>query len=206
MVSKKERSEATRNALMQQGARLFARLGYEGTSIESIAAAAKVNKAMIKYHFENKQGLYSAVLLEAIRKAASQLEPARDPSLSPPERLSRFIACLMKAFKDAPEFPFIILREEMSGGHRLEDPVMEEFIRFFELDRDILLAGIENGDFRKVDPHEVHLSIVGSLAFFLASQPLRQAREGDGQLPVSPSFESYVEYVTALFLKGLNNS
>jgi TetR/AcrR family transcriptional regulator len=203
VVTKHERSEATRTRLLHHGARIFARRGYDGTSLDAIAKAARVNKAMVKYHFGGKQGLYSAILLVSIRKAWARLAPARDSGLPPPERLRRFIACLMDAFGEAPEFPFIVLREEMSGGHRLDPGVMKEFIAFFELDRDILLAGIENKDFRKVDPHETHLTIVGSLAFFLASQPLRRKREGSGQLPASPSSDSYVEHLTALILKGL---
>jgi len=203
MVSKMERSEATRNRLLQHGARLFAQQGYDGTSLESIALAARVNKAMVKYHFKSKQGLYSAVLLASIRKVTSRLAPARDSSMPPRERLSRFITCLMEAFKEAPEFPFIILREEMSGGHRIEDSVLKEFMGFFELDREILTAGMERGDFRRIDPHEVHLSLVGGLGFFLASQPLRQARAGRHQMPDAPEFDSYVHYLTQLFLKGL---
>ncbi len=205
MVSRKARSEATRKALIQQGSRFFAERGYEGASLDAIAKEAHVNKAMVSYHFGGKQGLYSVVLLESIRKIAMKLEPARDSSLSPPERLRLFIACMVEAITETPEFPFIVLREEMSGGDRIGDDVMKEFAGFYELDRDILQAGMATGEFRKVDSYEAHLSIVGSLAFFMASQPLREARMGRGQMPEKPTFESYGEYVAGVFLQGLAN-
>jgi len=205
MVSKRDRAAATKKTLIQHGARLFAQKGYEGVSLEAISRAAKVNKAMVSYHFGGKQGLYSAVLLLSIRAIALKLEPARDRSLAPPQRLRLFIACLVDAFREHPEFPFIVLREEMSGGQRIEDDVLKEFVGFYELDRDILQAGMDSGDFKKVDPHEAHLSIVGSLAFFLASQPLREARLESGQMPKKPNLGSYAEYVTEVFLQGLRD-
>jgi len=203
MVSRNERSQATKNALIQHSAKLFAKRGYEGASLDAIAQAAQVNKAMVSYHFGGKQGLYSAVLLTSIRKIAAKLDPARDESLSPPDRLRCFIAGMVEALREAPEFPFIVLREEMSGGERLEDEVMKEFIGFFELDRDILQAGMDAGDFKKIDTHEAHLAIVGSLAFFMASQPLRDGQTEGDRLPKNPTLSSYAEFVTGVFLQGL---
>ncbi len=203
MVSRNERSQATKKALIQYSAKLFAKRGYEGASLDAIAQAAQVNKAMVSYHFGGKQGLYSAVLLASIRKIAAKLDPARNESLSPPDRLRCFIAGMVEALREAPEFPFIVLREEMSGGERLEAEVMKEFIGFFELDRDILQAGMDAGDFKKVDTHEAHLAIVGSLAFFMASQPLREGQAASDQFPKSPTLSSYAEFVTGVFLQGL---
>lgn len=202
-MDRDRRSESTREALLHHGARLFAERGFEGASIDAITKAAGVNKAMVSYHFGGKQGLYSAVLLASIRKFDRHLDPARDPAPSASERMRRFVAGLAAAFREAPEFPFIILREEMAGGHRIEPEVLGEFLGFFQLDREILEAGITSGEFRRVEPHEAHLSLVGSLVFFLASRPLRQAREGDGTLPASPELDSYVDHVTELFLRGL---
>ena len=41
--------------------RLFARRGYEGTSLRDIADEAKITKAALYYHFPNKEALYQRI-------------------------------------------------------------------------------------------------------------------------------------------------
>ncbi|MCB0384337.1 MAG: TetR/AcrR family transcriptional regulator [Bdellovibrionales bacterium] len=48
----------TRIKILEVASHLFARFGYEGTSIRDIAGKAEVNIAAINYHFKNKQSLY----------------------------------------------------------------------------------------------------------------------------------------------------
>ncbi|MDP9825611.1 TetR/AcrR family transcriptional regulator [Kineosporia succinea] len=73
-----------REQLLAIGRRLFAEKGFEGTSVEEIAATAGVSKPVVYEHFGGKEGLYSAVveletakLLEAITEALTQPAPPR---------------------------------------------------------------------------------------------------------------------------------
>lgn len=49
--------EETRKRILETAEKLFSEKGFDRTSVESIAAAAKVNKALIYYHFKNKNDL-----------------------------------------------------------------------------------------------------------------------------------------------------
>jgi AcrR family transcriptional regulator len=67
-----------REQLLDVGRRLFAEKGFEGTSVEEIAATAQVSKPVVYEHFGGKEGLYAVVvdreihkLLEAITGALS---------------------------------------------------------------------------------------------------------------------------------------
>lgn len=60
-------SEVTRERIMKAAERLFAERGYDGTSIRTIVAKARVNQAAINYHFDGKDGLYREVLRAAFR-------------------------------------------------------------------------------------------------------------------------------------------
>ena len=52
----------TRQKILDEAEKLFARQGFESTSLRSIIASAGVNLAAIHYHFRGKEGLIRAVI------------------------------------------------------------------------------------------------------------------------------------------------
>ena len=61
---REEYTAATRRALLDSATRLFAERGYARTSLEEIAAGARVTKGALYGHFESKQTLFRTVLQE----------------------------------------------------------------------------------------------------------------------------------------------
>ncbi|MFP5347881.1 MAG: TetR/AcrR family transcriptional regulator [Actinomycetes bacterium] len=51
-----------REQLLDVGRKLFAEKGFEGTSVEEIAARAEVSKPVVYEHFGGKEGLYAVVV------------------------------------------------------------------------------------------------------------------------------------------------
>jgi len=51
-----------REQLVSVGRKLFAQKGFEGTSVEEIAARAEVSKPVVYEHFGGKEGLYAVVV------------------------------------------------------------------------------------------------------------------------------------------------
>jgi AcrR family transcriptional regulator len=58
---KLEQSLATRAALIKTARKLFARLGYAATDIETVARRTRVTRGALYHHFKDKQDLFSAV-------------------------------------------------------------------------------------------------------------------------------------------------
>ena len=56
-----------RQQLLDIGRHLFAERGFEGTSIEEIAAQAGVSKPVVYEHFGGKEGLYAVVVDREVR-------------------------------------------------------------------------------------------------------------------------------------------
>jgi AcrR family transcriptional regulator len=56
-----------REQLLDVGRKLFAEKGFEGTSVEEIAARAQVSKPVVYEHFGGKEGLYAVVVDREIR-------------------------------------------------------------------------------------------------------------------------------------------
>jgi AcrR family transcriptional regulator len=53
---------------------LFSRNGFEGTSVDSIAKKANVNKALIYYYFENKEDILSSIFLNVQEELIEHLK------------------------------------------------------------------------------------------------------------------------------------
>ena len=60
---KRERdAEVARNAILDAAEEIFAENGFDGARIDAIAAASGYNKSLIFHYFDDKLGLYTAVL------------------------------------------------------------------------------------------------------------------------------------------------
>jgi AcrR family transcriptional regulator len=68
-----EYSEATRRALLDSAADLFVRQGFSHTSLDQVAADARVTKGAIYHHFPSKQALFEAVSEEAEEKTVAAI-------------------------------------------------------------------------------------------------------------------------------------
>jgi AcrR family transcriptional regulator len=54
--------QETREKILATAAQMFAKQGYESTSLSQVARAAKVSKALIFWHFDSKEELYRNAL------------------------------------------------------------------------------------------------------------------------------------------------
>lgn len=72
--------EKTRAKILQAAAKLFARNGFDATSVDSIAKAASVNKALIYYHFNDKRDLIASLFSHILQQLQAQAAAATAPS------------------------------------------------------------------------------------------------------------------------------
>jgi AcrR family transcriptional regulator len=75
-----------RRQLLELGAELFARHGYEELSMARIAREAGISKALLYHYFPSKQAYFAATLEQAASELAQATEP--DPTRPPVEQLS----------------------------------------------------------------------------------------------------------------------
>ena len=88
-----------RNNLLDAASRIFARQGYEATSVEDIAFEAGIGKPTVYRYFPSKQVLFEAVFGQALDDLEIRLDAAllQDGSLE--DRLMRLITEIVPTFR-----------------------------------------------------------------------------------------------------------
>ncbi|MGH7785515.1 MAG: TetR/AcrR family transcriptional regulator, partial [Candidatus Binatia bacterium] len=101
---------ARRAQLIEIARVVFARRGYEATSVEEIAARAKVSKPIIYEHFGGKEGLY-AVLVDREMDYVVKLISDAIGSGSPRQRVERAALAFLTYVRDQPD-GFVVLSRD----------------------------------------------------------------------------------------------
>ena len=65
--------ESTRERILSAATEIFAAKGYLRTTVREICARAKVNLALVNYHFESKENLYVAVVEKMFEQGPKRL-------------------------------------------------------------------------------------------------------------------------------------
>ena len=99
----------------------FAARGFAGASVDRIAGAARVNKAMIYYHFKSKAALYREILRDMFeRRRRRRPRPSRRSTAARPTRSAPFVEAIAAEAEARPHFPPIWFREIAEGGAHLD--------------------------------------------------------------------------------------
>src|SRR5258705_2440445 len=85
----------------------FSERGYAGARVDRIARRARVNKAMLYYHFGSKRALYRALLRQIFSGAAERLQAIADSAAPADKKLERVIAVLAQFIFEHAFFPAI---------------------------------------------------------------------------------------------------
>src|SRR5258706_16209763 len=98
---------ARRAQLIEIARAAFAKHGYEATSVEEIAARAKVSKPIVYEHFGGKEGLY-AVLVDREMDYVVKLISDAIASGTPRQRVERASLAFLSYVRDQPD-GFVVL-------------------------------------------------------------------------------------------------
>ena len=89
------RGTERREQLIDVARRLFAERGFEGTSVEEIAASAEVSKPVVYEHFGGKEGLYAVVVDREVGHLLGEIEGALTTGGRPRELVERAALALL---------------------------------------------------------------------------------------------------------------
>ena len=190
---REEYSEATRQALIDSATGLFAEKGFAKTSLDEVAAAARLTKGALYWHFANKAALFRAVFEDLETKVVERIVTAA--ATSP----NAWDACLaaVSTFLDAccdPVYGAIVMREgPVAMGYEQWRLCEDEFMYGHTAG---LLQGLVDGGY--VDPLPIEAST--RVAFGMLAAAALAIAESEG--PAQAQMRADMEQVLLAFLEG----
>jgi AcrR family transcriptional regulator len=97
--SNRERTEQTRQALMDAARRLFVEKGYAETATPDIVAEAGVTRGALYHHFEDKKALFRAVIEREATDVAGEIERRTKRQTAPRDALLKGAAAYFDAME-----------------------------------------------------------------------------------------------------------
>jgi TetR/AcrR family transcriptional regulator len=185
-----------RTTLLQAARRLFLKHGYARVTARQIAGAAQTTPAMIHYYFEDKGGLFRAMLNDAIQPLFTMVDGA--PTLE----LEQLIRLQMQINAANPWIATLIVNEVFAGEGRLRALFIREVAsRVLPRLIALLTQAQSQGRMRAdLDPRLAALSLLSLNMFpFIARSvisPVLELELEGGEL------EELINHNTAFFLRG----
>lgn len=166
-----QRSEETRNSILEAAYILFAQSGYEATGVAEICAQAGVSKGAFYYHFPSKQ----AVFLDLMDQWLVGLDAAFTQALQQTPDVSQAIlqmADMASNVLEAANVRLSIILEFWMQAYRdqaIWQAAIAPYHRYQAYFAGLIRQGMDEGSFKETDP-ELVARVIVSLAMGLLMQ------------------------------------
>ncbi len=126
-------SLSPKEKILQTAVELFARKGFDGTSVDEIARLAQVNKAMIYYYFSSKDEIISFIIRKSIHDFNTIIDKMDLESChSLLEMIRTFVSAGVHYIDENTQLIKIFQRESMNSQSRWELSIIHTIGTIFE--------------------------------------------------------------------------
>ncbi len=191
----------SRAAILKAARTVFARRGFEGASTREVAEIARVNNAMIYYHFKDKVELYRAVLGDSFATFGRIWEhKIFSSSATTRAKIKKYIEEFIRFQQGNEELRRIMSMEFAACSKNTKWLADNYFVSSYGKLASLLKEGMKRGELRKIDPAMAIPSLVGMIIHSFIMRPIA---EHVTRKKLDLTAERFGSFVTCMFFDGL---
>lgn len=155
-------SEFRSAEILEAARKVFARKGFEQTTVDDIAAAAGVAKGTLYLYFRSKREIYLAALREGVLALQEESDRRMSAALNAPDKLRAFISTRVRYSEEHRDF-FRIYYSEFANFFVPLAPaakgMRELYLRQAQKLEVVLEQAVRRSEVRKICPHSTALRL-----------------------------------------------
>lgn len=151
-VAQRSREGDQKERIRREAAQLFARNGYQGTGIQALSEAVGLGRGALYHHIGSKEALFEEVSTRAVQEMIEIAEGIVSQPGSAEERLRLLCHAQIRTLADHQAEWTLFQRDAMTIRGEVRERIFATRARFEAIWRQLLEEGVENGEFRGLDP------------------------------------------------------
>lgn len=166
-----------RDRILQTASEVFARYGYDKTTLDDIGKKCGLNKASLYYYFSNKEDIYVQVIMAETTVFINELQAQTAKLINTADKIRHYLIERVKRYEkvlNMTQLSFEALQKVEPLFQELYVTVREKEVDFLE---SLLQSGIEKGEI--VDEHTAREL---AESFFLISDAIKHDRQTQSNL------------------------
>ncbi len=158
----KEHSARRRNEILNAAIKAFARKGLSGTSMDDIVRESGLSKGAIYWYFKSKDEIIMELMTTFFSSGMPELKQLVNSSGSASAKLRDFLELAvaetnkMMQFRPVVQELYVLALRDKT----VKKLAKKEFEGYHKMLESIITRGIDQGEFKKVEPHQVANSIL----------------------------------------------
>jgi TetR/AcrR family fatty acid metabolism transcriptional regulator len=165
MSPKPDVSEARKNQIIQAAISVFTRLGFHNARMDDIVKETGLSKGTLYWYYESKEQLIIAILDHLFNAEFDKMEALKDLDVPAPQGLRKFLELYIADLHNLLKFaPIIYEFYALAFRNKTVRTVMQRYLNtFVNIVEPMIQHGIDQGEFKPVDAHQVAIAIGSQL-------------------------------------------
>jgi AcrR family transcriptional regulator len=157
MAETLQRDEVVVRDIIDTARALFKKSGFKKTTMGDIARSLGKAKSSLYYYYPGKEDIFEAVLYAEMDELLDQIHREISKATTSKEKLTIYCRCRLEKLSELCNLSDA-LKSEIAELHCLMSDLKSRFdTTHVELVKDILLEGVNNGEFKKINEDNIEL-------------------------------------------------